>query len=94
MKINLEFRVSGRVQGVGFRYATRQQAERLNLTGWVRNLSNGDVATAVYGDPDAVDEFGRWLWQGPEHARVKQVKSWKTDTSDYRDFRVLPNGVG
>ncbi len=67
------FTVSGRVQGVSFRAAARDAAQRLDLRGWVRNTSDGRVEGVVAGDRRALDEFCDWLWQGPTAAGVEAV---------------------
>lgn len=66
--------VSGRVQGVGFRLAAARAAERLGLTGWVRNLPNGRVETVAQGDVGAVEAYVAWLEQGPGGAVVVRVE--------------------
>ena len=71
--------VSGRVQGVGFRYATLRQAERLGLRGWVRNTSDGKVEIAADGERDAVDRLVVWCRQGPPGARVSDVCEFELD---------------
>ena len=68
------YRVSGLVQGVGFRYYSQKKALHLGLTGWVRNLAGGDVALLVCGAPERLDEFHEWLSQGPVRARVSGVE--------------------
>ncbi len=65
--------VSGRVQGVGFRYSARAEAERLGLAGFVRNLSDGTVETEYEGPPDRLAEYERWLASGPPSASVASV---------------------
>ncbi len=67
------FVVTGRVQGVNFRAATRAVARGLELRGWVRNLPDGDVELVACGGATAVDQLERWLWQGPPAARVTNV---------------------
>ncbi|MGH8160544.1 MAG: acylphosphatase [Gammaproteobacteria bacterium] len=67
------FFVSGRVQGVGFRYATAAQARRLGLMGHARNLDDGRVEVLACGDQAALDELGDWLNEGPPAARVRAV---------------------
>ncbi|RJS92959.1 acylphosphatase [Salinisphaera sp. Q1T1-3] len=67
------FRVSGTVQGVGFRVATQQTARRLSLAGWVRNRADGDVELVAAGKPRALDELTDWLHAGPAAARVTHV---------------------
>lgn len=70
-RVNL--RITGSVQGVFFRESARQQAERLGLAGWVKNLPDGSVAALAEGEQDAVDGFVAWCHQGPPTARVVQV---------------------
>ena len=66
--------VSGRVQGVAFRYATRERARELELAGWVRNLPDGRVEAHVEGEERALEEFLTWIEQGPPSARVTAVE--------------------
>lgn len=65
--------VHGVVQGVGFRWATRTEAQRLGLTGWVRNLHDGTVEAEVQGDDADVDRMRAWLAIGPRSARVDRI---------------------
>ncbi|WPL17250.1 Acylphosphatase [Thiorhodovibrio winogradskyi] len=65
--------VSGRVQGVFFRASTREQAERLGLSGQARNLSDGRVEVLACGPPEAVQQLRAWLRQGPPQARVTDL---------------------
>lgn len=70
----LTARVTGRVQGVGFRWWVRRQAEALGLTGWVMNANDErSVEVVAEGDADALDELRRRLHQGPSGARVEIV---------------------
>ncbi|GMA32943.1 acylphosphatase [Litorihabitans aurantiacus] len=68
MRVNVV--VSGRVQGVGFRWSTVSEAERLGLAGWVRNLADGTVEAEVEGPEDAVAAMVAWLHHGPDAAEV------------------------
>jgi acylphosphatase len=68
------FWVSGRVQGVGFRWAALQAAEELGLVGRARNLADGRVEIAAVGEPERLDAFRRWLRKGPPGARVAGVE--------------------
>ncbi|HEX2203838.1 MAG TPA: acylphosphatase [Longimicrobium sp.] len=67
------FRVSGRVQGVGFRWWTRAQGTRLGLAGTVRNADDGSVEVQARGSDHALAELERLLSEGPPHARVERV---------------------
>jgi acylphosphatase len=64
--------ISGRVQGVGFRYAMAEEAERLGVSGWVRNRRDGTVEAVV--DGDAADALLDWAKRGPPAARVIDVR--------------------
>ena len=66
--------MSGAVQGVFFRSETEQQAQRLGLSGWVRNLPDGRVEAVFEGDPDSVDRMVHWARRGPSQARVTAVE--------------------
>jgi acylphosphatase len=66
--------ISGRVQGVGFRYTARERADDLGLTGWVRNLSGGRVEVFAQGPDQLVQVFLTWLHEGPTAARVERVE--------------------
>jgi acylphosphatase len=68
------FLVSGRVQGVWFRAATREQALALQLQGFARNLADGSVEVLAAGEASALDALERWLWQGPPLAKVSAVQ--------------------
>lgn len=65
--------VSGHVHGVGFRYATRHEAVRLGLRGWVRNIDDGKVEIVAEGDAAAVDALQAWCQRGPAGANVTSV---------------------
>jgi len=82
--------VSGRVQGVAFRWNTVRAAERLGLTGWVRNLPDGRVEILAEGDSSHLAELLAWLRKGPPGSRVEQVDShFQEATSEYRDFAQI-----
>ena len=61
--------VSGKVQGVWFRASTKDEAEKLGLTGWTRNLADGRVEVLACGDKEKIMKFYAWLKQGPESCR-------------------------
>ena len=67
--------VSGRVQGVGFRWFAIERASLEGISGWVRNLPAGDVEVVAEGDAEAMDRFERALRQGPGRARVDDVET-------------------
>lgn len=65
--------VKGKVQGVYYRASTREQAIELGLTGWVKNLSSGEVEMYIEGTQHAIDHMIRWAHIGPRHAKVEEV---------------------
>lgn len=74
MRMVRRYVISGRVQGVGFRYFVQSTAVRESIRGWVRNLDDGRVETAAAGEPEAMERFERALRQGPAAARVDRVE--------------------
>lgn len=82
------YRIRGRVQGVFFRASTRQEALSRNLSGWVRNLSDGDVEAVACGQPADLQAFETWLWEGPELARVDAVQIEERQYEDFSGFTV------
>jgi len=73
MRVARRFLISGRVQGVGFRYFARDAALREGVTGWVRNLPDGTVEARIEGEREAVTRVERALRIGPRGARVDEV---------------------
>ncbi|MEI6876371.1 MAG: acylphosphatase [Spirochaetota bacterium] len=79
----------GRVQGVGFRYSACHKARSLGLSGWVRNLENGDVETLAEGDPRALAAYEAWLTEGPPGSRVDRLLSTpRPPTGAFTDFQI------
>jgi acylphosphatase len=74
LRVARRYVISGRVQGVGFRYFTAAAAAREGLHGWVRNLPDGRVEATVEGESEAVERFERAVRQGPPGARVEHVE--------------------
>jgi len=68
------FLVSGRVQGVGFRASARHRARAIGLSGYARNLADGRVEVFAQGEPADIEQFARWLQNGPPLARVDEVQ--------------------
>ena len=87
----LSARVIGRVQGVGFRWWARRQADELDLVGWVKNAADErSVELVAEGDPDALAELERRLALGPPGARVEQVEARRLAASgEYDRFGIV-----
>ena len=82
-------RISGRVQGVGFRYRMERKARELGVTGWVRNRRDGSVEATVQGTPEAVEAIIAWARHGPPAALVTDLKV--TDgTGHFTEFSARP----
>ncbi|MDI3299159.1 MAG: acylphosphatase [Bacillota bacterium] len=89
--LRVHLRIRGRVQGVGFRAGARAEAERLGVTGWVRNAEDGSVELEAQAEPEALERFLRWCQRGPAGARVDAVDSASRAPVDgERGFAVRP----
>jgi acylphosphatase len=86
--IHRNIRVSGRVQGVGFRYNAREAAFHYGINGYIRNQSNGDVYIEAEGIRENVDQFIAWCRQGPPRARVDAVDVTEGEVRGFREFLV------
>ena len=81
--------ITGRVQGVSFRYYTQQTAQSLGVRGWVRNLPDGTVETLAEADREVLEAFLRFLHEGSPDARVDAVDvTWTEADGSFTDFRV------
>ncbi len=93
--VTLQLRITGRVQGVGYRYALRQEAEKCGVTGWVRNRHDGSVEAVLQGEQRSVDAVVAWARRGPRGAGVADVVVTPLP-SGYREahshFDIRPSG--
>jgi acylphosphatase len=88
-------RLAGRVQGVGFRFATADEARRLQLAGWVRNLDSGGVEAVFEGSRALVERMVRWCEEGPPGAYVRDVHvSWDEPPEQLTRFEIRSTSVG
>ncbi len=87
-KIGIHAIVSGKVQGVFFRNTTQKKAQELGLTGWIKNLPNGDVELVACGERDPIMLLTEWLWQGPETAEVSNVTWNEIDFEKHQSFFI------
>lgn len=89
-KARVQVLIEGRVQGVFFRAATRDEAQARGLTGWVRNRADGRVEAVFEGDRPVLDNMLVWCRKGPTHAYVDHVDiDWQPYQGDLVDFRVV-----
>jgi acylphosphatase len=83
-------RISGHVQGVGFRYFCRRKAQQFGISGWVRNTEDGKVEVLAEGPPSRVEAFLSYLHEGPPHARVESVEyEIRNPEGRYKSFFIL-----
>ena len=82
--------VSGKVQGVWFRDSTRQEAIKLKVTGWVKNIPGGMVYLEAEGEENNLKSLERWIHIGSPHSRVDRVDlQWIVPTKTYSTFKVI-----
>ena len=89
-----QIRVTGRVQGVGYRYALRDEAVRRGVTGWVRNCADGSVQALLQGDESSLERLVAWARRGPRAARVAEVRDeapLAQDQRPYDGFEIRPS---
>ena len=84
----IQIRVKGKVQGVGFRYYTKQKADECKLTGFVQNRADGSVYIEAQGAQPDVATFADWCRLGPEWSRVVECKISEMPPADFRKFEV------
>ena len=80
--------ISGKVQGVFYREGTRQKAESLNITGWVKNNNDDTVELVACGSEENINNLIAWLWQGPPRAEVTDV-NWHEIPEEKHDNFVI-----
>ncbi|MBI2318330.1 MAG: acylphosphatase [Betaproteobacteria bacterium] len=83
-------RITGRVQGIGFRFSMWRKAEELGVTGWVRNCRDGSVEAVVDGSDQALQSIIAWARIGPRSARVDAVEVSEAAGS-FASFEQWPN---
>ncbi len=84
----MHYFVSGRVQGVFYRASAQEQANKLGLTGWARNLPDGRVEIVACGAGEKIQQFYQWVKQGPELAQVTEVIAEEIPWQDHSRFAV------
>ncbi|HEY6299483.1 MAG TPA: acylphosphatase [Candidatus Binatus sp.] len=88
-RARLHLVISGRVQGVGFRFSAYDEAKDLALAGWVRNLPNGDVEIVAEGSRENLQMLAAWAHLGPPSAHITEVREdWLDPTGEFTEFRI------
>lgn len=90
MDVTLHLRITGRVQGVGYRASLRSEALARGIAGWVRNRRDGSVEAVVRGEAKAVDALLAWARRGPPAARVDRVDAQSAPDRPCEGFEALP----
>jgi acylphosphatase len=80
--------IFGRVQGVAFRYSTREKAEELGLKGWVKNNFDGTVSVHFEGTEEAIEEMKEWLKKGSSLANVRRINFNETEIKGFEKFEI------
>ncbi len=85
---HLNLRIEGRVQGVGFRFVSRNQARKYNIKGFVRNECDGTVYIEAEGNPEQLSDFIKWCYEGPPAARVTNIKIEEGKLQNFSIFDI------
>jgi acylphosphatase len=88
MKKHLNITISGRVQGVGFRYSALNVAKNLGIKGFAKNIYNGNVYIEAEADEEVLANFLTWCNRGPDHARVVKVNVEQGELVFFDDFDI------
>ncbi len=86
--VSTRLKISGKVQGVFFRATAKKIAEKNNLTGWIKNLADGNVEAIVSGNKDGVEKFIEWCKDGPENATIESVEVNYLEEKIFKEFKV------
>ncbi|PCI59847.1 MAG: acylphosphatase [Gammaproteobacteria bacterium] len=88
MKVCTQVHVSGTVQGVFFRASAQQQAIEFGISGYARNLADGDVELIICGEQKNIDVMLKWLEHGPENAEVENIQSKQVPLQEFNHFSI------
>lgn len=89
MKKAFRLYISGTVQGIFFRQFIKDNAERNNLRGFVRNLEDGRIEIFIEGDNENVDKMIEVCRKGPKHSQIKKVDIKEEKIQDFKEFKIL-----
>lgn len=88
-KLGMHCYVSGKVQGVWYRASTKEQADRLGVNGWARNLKDGRVEVMAFGTREKLTQLHAWLQKGPPRAEVIDITYEEITWQEMKGFSVL-----
>ena len=88
--LTVNMKITGKVQGVGFRYFVLRQAQELGINGWVSNKSNGNVEAFAQGEKADLERFIAKVKEGPSFSRVEDVSlNWVNEAEQYFGFEII-----
>ena len=88
--LTVNMKITGKVQGVGFRYFVFKQAQELGILGWVNNKPNGDVEALAQGEKADLERFIAKVKEGPSFSRVEDVSlNWVNEADQYFGFEII-----
>jgi acylphosphatase len=89
MEESIRLLIKGKVQGVFYRASARDMANDLGITGWVKNMTDGNVEILASGEKEQLEKFIRWCENGPRNAHVEEVIVTKADKEYATEFRII-----
>lgn len=84
-----DIQVHGQVQNVGFRWAAKKQADKLHITGFVKNERDGSLYVEAEGEDAALDQFAEWCKKGPWFASVEKVSVQEGAPQNFSSFTII-----
>ncbi|MBS3066747.1 acylphosphatase [Candidatus Pacearchaeota archaeon] len=89
MKKAIKMLINGTVQGVFFRNFVKEEADKLDVKGFIRNLDSGNIEVFAEGEIENVDQLCKICETGPRHAKIKNVSINESPFQDFKEFKVL-----
>ncbi len=88
-RVRAHLLISGRVQGVGFRYRAQNIAQNLGVRGWIKNCWDGKVEVVMEGEEDKVKKLIDWCYQGPRSAEIEKIDlEWEEFKGEFTNFDI------
>jgi len=80
--------ITGKVQGVSYRFSAHKKALEYNVSGWVKNLENGEVEALIEGEQEDLEKLLNWCYEGPLFADVTQIQKTEASPEGFDKFRI------